>query len=465
MLADGIPRRLSRVEAARALDSVTPLPVRLDLGEAVRASARAVAADPLPGHEMVVFSDRQASALSPGAAPAARVLLWESPEPTDNRAIDSARAEPAVWRPTGSVIVSVGGIGREPGALRLAVGEREVARSVAAPGERVALRAQALPHGWHAAVLDLDPDELRQDDEWRLALRVAEPAAVRAGAGAGRFVREGIEVLRGSGRVGSGDAVLVDDAVMAGRGILLPPADPVRLGAVNRALAARGIAWQFGALQAGEWQLGGAAGPAAGVAVGRRHRLEGAGQVLATAGGEPWLVREGDLVIVASRMEEAWTALPVSAAFVPFLDLLINELATTGATAVAAVPGALVQLPPAVRTVHLPDGPGAVPPDGRVAAPLVPGVYFLTAATGDTVGALEVNHDARESLLGPADRRALRATLGAEVELLDDEGLAREMFRGTRRADLSALLLLAALLAALIELALATGGGRTESPG
>jgi hypothetical protein len=294
---------------------------------------------------------------------------------------------------------------------------------------------------------------------------VADPASVRAGPGAGRFVREGIDVLRASGRVGGGDAVVLDDRLMNGRGVLMPPADPVLLGAVNRALAARGIAWRFGEMRSGEWQLGDEIGVAADVAVTRRHRLEGTGQVLATVGGEPWLVRDGDLVIVGSRLEENWTALPISAGFVPFLDLLLNELATTGALMVPASPGATAQLPATVRALQTRDGPVAVPPDGQVAAPLTLGVYFLTAASGDTVGALEVNHDARESLLRQADRRALRATLGAEVQLLDDEDLEAEMFRGTRRADLSSLLIIATLLAALAELGIATAGGRLESSG
>jgi hypothetical protein len=115
--------------------------------------------------------------------------------------------------------------------------------------------------------------------------------------------------------------------------------------------------------------------------------------------------------------------------------------------------------------VQTPDGPLAAPPDGQFAAPLAPGVYFVTGGAGDTIGALEVNHDARESHLGPADRRALRATLGPEVELLEGDALSRQLFRGTRRADLSVLLLAAAVLAALVELAVATAGGRLGSTG
>ena len=45
-------------------------------------------------------------------------------------------------------------------------------------------------------------------------------------------------MLQGSGRLGAGDVVVVDDRLMTGRGVLVPPADPVQVGAVNRALQA-----------------------------------------------------------------------------------------------------------------------------------------------------------------------------------------------------------------------------------
>jgi hypothetical protein len=463
VLADGVPRRMTRLDASKALDSVVPVPVRLDLGEAVRSASAAINSDILPAHEVLVFSDLQASALSAGPAPAARVLFWRPPATVQNRGVDSARSEPAVWRPAGSVIVSVGGSGSAPAAMQLRMKDQEFARAVAGPGERAALRAQNLPRGWFAAQVALDPDELRGDDEWNIALRVGSPAAARAGNGAGRFIREGLSVLQSSGRLGTGDVVVIDDRLMTGRGVLIPPSDPSQVGAVNRALQARGIAWTFGDLLTGEWQIQGDVAAATGVPVTRRYRLKGTGQVLATVGGEPWLVRDHDLVLIASRLEQDWSTLPTSAGFVPFLDHVLNDLATSGMTIVGGAPGATVALPANADRMITRHGPEAVPSDHHVAAPLEPGVYFLTGPTGDTTGALEVNHDARESQLVPADRRALRSSIGPDTELLDDQGVERELFRGAKRADLAAMLVLAALLASLIELAIATAGGRTES--
>ena len=463
MLADGVPRRMSRIDAGRVLDSVAPVPVRLDLGEAVRTASAAINDDILPGHEVVVFSDVQASALSGGTRPQARVLFWQPPGTVENRGVDSARADPAVWRPAGSVIVSVGGSGSAATAMQLRMQDQEVARAVAAPGERAALRSQVLPRGWFAARVELDPDELRSDDQWNVALRVGAPAAARPGNGAGRFVREGLSVLQSSGRVGSGDVVVIDDRVMSGRGVLLAPGDAALVGAANRTLQARGISWSFGDQVTGEWQIDGDFAPANGVAVTRRYRLRGTGQVLARVAGEPWIVRDRDVVIVASRLEPDWTGLPTSAAFVPFLDYILNNLATSGASIVAGTPGSAVVIPLNAERLLTRHGPEAAPSDRRIAAPLEPGVYFLTGADGDTTGALEVNHDARESQLAPAERRALRSTFGSDTDLLDDEGLDRELFRGAKRADLAGLIILAAAIMALVELAIATMGGRTES--
>jgi len=115
-----------------------------------------------------------------------------------------------------------------------------------------------------------------------------------------------------------------------GSSIVQPPQDPAALGALNRALAARGVLWHYGApliepaaTDSGRW-LGvcGCCG---------RYQLQtgqsGRTGVLATVGGAPWLVRSGDVVLVGSRLDPAWTDLPVSAGFMPFMDALVNRLA------------------------------------------------------------------------------------------------------------------------------------------
>ncbi|NIN13461.1 MAG: hypothetical protein GTN62_11505 [Gemmatimonadales bacterium] len=458
VLADGIPRRISRGEAAAVLDSLTPWPLRLDVAEAVRAGARAAAAAGLPVWEVVLLSDLQATAFSPGDPATARVLAWEPPEVPQNRGIDSAYAEPPVWSPEGAVVAHIGGSWEGAAAVRLAINGGDVARAVARPGDRAALAASGPRRGWLVASVQLDPDELRADDRWWLALQVADPAAVRAEPAVGRFVQEAVSVLQGGGRAREGSEVVLTDRPRDGVALVFPPHDPSLIGSVNRALAARGIGWRYGELVEGEWTLTGEVGPAEGAVIYRRYRMRGSGVVLARVGGEPWLVRAGNQVLVASRMEERWSALPISAAFIPFLDLLINRVAATESWTVQAAPGAAVVFPPGAEALLLWGGPAVIPGDGRLAAPLEPGVYLVRGTGGDTVGALEVNHDYRESQLAPASPRVVRATLGADAHVLGGQALDRELFGGARRAELTGLLIAAAILAAVAELALASVG-------
>jgi hypothetical protein len=413
LLADGLPRQITVSEARLVLDTLLPWPVRLDLSDAVRTAAGVMADDPLAQREIVLLSDLQRTAFSPASLEDVRVLAWSPPPVLENRGLASARTIPEIWSPRGEVVAVVGGAAANPAALRLTMEGRDVARSVAAPGDRVVLSGAQPRPGWFVATVGLDPDELRGDDVRYLAVRVAQPAAAMVLPGAGLFV---VEALR------------------------------------------------FGEVIDGEWELpdpfgGGGQG---GVPVFRRRRLEGSGTVLAAVGDEPWLVRDGRAIIVASRMEQSWTGLPVSAAFVPFLDRLVNRVAADESWIVPASPGEVVALPPTTAGVLAPAGlgPMTVPGDGRITVPMARGVYFLRGARADTVGALEVNHDFRESRLEPAGEAAIRAALGEDAMVLNARGLDRELFRGARRADLIGPLLVSALVLAVVELVLAAAGSR-----
>jgi hypothetical protein len=278
------------------------------------------------------------------------------------------------------------------------------------------------------------------------------------------FVAEAVRVLVQGGRADEGGEITVSDRLTEGVTVLVPPADPSLIGAANRALAARGLSTRFGQLLDGEWVLEGAVGPIDGIAVLKRYRLGGNGFPVATVAGEPWLVQEGDVIVVASRMEQQWTALPVSAAFVPFLDFLLNRIAAEQTWVVRGTPGSAVYIPSAVATVALPSGPAPVPADRRLLVPLETGVYFMLGEQGDTIGALEVNHDPRESSLAPATTADVRSAFGQQAAILSDEAFDRELFAGARRADLTGLMLVAALLAALVELLIASflGASRVQ---
>src|SRR5207249_1333060 len=52
--------------------------------------------------------------------------------------------------------------------------------------------------------------------------------------------------------------------------------------------------------------------------------------------GERGMVREGPVMLIGSRLDTGWTALPASPAFVPFVDALVNRLARGEAPVVEA---------------------------------------------------------------------------------------------------------------------------------
>ncbi len=464
ILADGLPRRASILEARAVLDTLSPWPIRLDLSDAIRAVSLAMADDPSTSHEVVVLSDLQATAFSAtagaeGEETVRRVLAWTPATLALNRGVDSARVQPAVWSPSGEVVASLGGSDSTPTAVRLTMSGRDLARSIGGRDDRVVLSGTVSQSGWFVATVQLDPDELRADDTRAVAIRVAAPGAASSNDGAGAFLGEALAVLRQSGRVRDGADVFFSDDVATGVSVVFPPADPALIGALNRRLDARGISWQFGAVVDGEWEVAGDVGPAIGSVVYRRRLLEGDGVVLGRVAGDPWLVRDGNVILVASRMEADWSLLPISAAFVPFLDFMVNRVGAAPAWIVSALPGEVTEVPAGARHLLVHGASVPIPGNRRVVAPVERGVYFLEGSQADTIGALEVNHDPRETVLQQAESRVVAATLGGDVQVLSAQGLDRELFRGARRADLAGPLLMLAVLVALLEFGLSSAGG------
>ena len=426
LLADGVVRGGGREALLASADSVTPDWRRLDLTQAVDRAARLVHAQPLSGREVHVFSDLQRTALAAGRAdvpPGVRILAL-APSP-GRAAVNRGIASVSVAE--GAVVVAVTGTdGGEPAPVTVRIGTREVGRALAPPGAAVSVALPPQRAGWWAGEAMLEPDELRADDRRPFVWRVAPPARVATGPAAGPFVATALGVLRDARRVGEGHDVIVGDvpAGTTGRWVVQPPADPALIGQADRALAARGIPWR--------WGTAGTPGPLVtseveqigGTQVTRRYRLEGrGGDVLATVNGEPWLVRAGDVVLLGSRLDTAWTALPAAPGFVPFVDALVNRI-VTGATVVDAAEG-------------------------------TPRVEFRVRGA-DTVGATAFGLDPRESDLTPATPELVAAAFGPAALMLSDTRLAAERFAGTRRADTSALLLVFALLLAATELGVAT---------
>jgi len=460
MLSDGVLRGGTREALLASVDSTTTGWQRLDLVQAVNRAARLVDAQPLPGREVHVLSDLQRSALAEGRAVVSsgvRVLsLAALDRAVANRGIAEVRVTEgaAVIELTGAGAGAASGDAAQPVpvTIRVGAGRRDrgeiSARGLATPGSSVTIEipGQNLSPGWWVGEALLEPDELRADDRRPFAWRVAPAARVTATAGAGGFVAAALGVLREGSRVRDGsDVTFTGGESLAGdRTIVQPPADPALVGQANRALAARGVSWQWG---------GGSTstpGPISaptlrgidGVQVIRRYRLErtsrgggggggggggdqSADDVLATVNDEPWLVRSGNSVLLGSRLDTAWTVLPATPAFVPFIDALSNRI-VRGEADVTTAEGA-------------------------------PRVEFRRRGA-DTTGATVFGPDPRESDMTPAPKSLGETALGGEdrVEVLGDAEFASARFSGTRRSDGSGFLLVLALLLAACELGVAT---------
>ena len=432
VLADGVARAGTRQALLATIDSAALSPRRLDLTAAVRDAARLVNAEPLEGREVHVMSDLQRTALGPGRAGVTRGIRVLALAPTSevpaNRGVGPARVSDGA-----AAVPIVGTPGARPAAVTVQLRGREVGRGLAAPGSTVSISLPPGGPGWWVGEATLDADELRADDRRVFAWRVARPARVTASGGAGPFVAAALAVLEQGQRVRRGTDVVMGDRLDGGAAmsVVMPPADATLIGQLNRALAARGARWRLGSAGTPGAVAASAVAGIDGIQVTRRYRLDAIGDagrgkgedstVLARVNGEPWLARDAGILLVGSRLDTAWTALPAAPAFVPFVDALVNRLAR-GEAPVSEVEGA-------------------------------PGVRFRTHGT-DTVGAIVSGPDPRESDLTPAPAALVRDVLGADV--LDAAALGSARFAGGGHGDASGPLLVLALLLAAAELGVAT---------
>ena len=464
LTADGPPRRGSAVELSAIVRRTTALPARLDLGAAIGIAREAMAAEPLPA-SVVVVSDLQASALAQASGSGTVVALRPEESPVPNLGLAALRTGRQPWGPEGgSVAVQASGTAGKRGAVSLRLGARPPRRQLASGNQAVLLASGALTPGWWPVRAELEPDELRLDDVRETAIRVAD-ASRAAWRSEDRFLATAAEVLLSNGRLIRGGDLSLGN-LGQGASIVQPPADPAEQGALNRALAARGAGWRFGELVPGSTVTD--SGPVLGRhPVSRRYALVPAGSaaaglasprgVLATTGGLPWVVRSDNLILLGSRLEPEWTALPLSAEFVPFVDFLANR----------AIRGelAILDTPPG-DPIALPDAATAVVRDGQM-RPVEGGGSFRSRETGlqfilsgrDTIGAVAVNPDPRESALERSgDGEIRRLWPGARIAPL--ERAASVAFAAGGLADLRGFFLVLAAALALADAALAGLGAR-----
>jgi len=454
LAADGTPRKGGPDELSGLLRDLIPTSRRMDLGAAVRTAGELLGGQRRPG-EIAVFSDFQATALS-AAQPAVPPLLVRSQEPAPpNAGLVLLDPGPQPWTPEGGrVRVEVAGGIPHPVLVSLHWGDRPPRQALVEARTPVELAVPAVPSGWWVLTAELAPDELKGDDRRVVAVRVA-PVAGAAWRPDEPYLAAACGVLVSGGRLHQGDEVSLG-FLGPGASVVEPPADPARIGALNRALATRGVAWRFGALriEASTSDSGALLGRER---IARRYALEWQGGqrtgVLATVAGNPWMVQAGRVVLLGSRLDPEWTSLPLSAGFVPLVDVLANRIVQGEIASLQGAPGDPILMPDLVTQVRQGDR-GWTVEGGAAFRPAEPGVYFLLAGR-DTVGALAVNPDPRESALARASDRELEG-LWPQARIVNPPEAPDAVFRGAVRSDLRGPLLWTALLLGVCEVLIAS---------
>jgi hypothetical protein len=423
-----------------------------DLTGAIERAAALVHGSGFASGTVVVFTDAQASewtrAVRAGDV-AVTIVALNAPAPR-NRFVRDAHPDPSRWVPRGTLAVSIAS--HDSADVRVALGERTLARTTMGPDGTMTVRGVAEHKGWEAGRVELPPDELRGDDVRYFAVFAGDAPAVRVDASAGAFARGAVETLADAARVELGGTISVTGADAAARRPVLAfaPGDAVRLGAANRALAAAGIPWKFGDLVHDESRVHG--GELDGVTVHSRYSLTPAGaavfDTLAVAGGSPWVVAGDGYVLVGSPLDPAASSLAISAQMLPWMESVIARyLLTDGGLVQSAVPLAPLQLPLGVDELATPDHQTIAVHSRQPRAPAQTGVYWMRRA-GAVVGALVVNAEPAESDLTPLDSAGLAQHVGAaSVQVLAPDGaVAHAAFSAASRRPLAGALLIALAL-------------------
>ena len=455
--ADGAVTGGARTLVLDAIDRVEPLGGRADLMAAITQAVGLVQAADLSARTVVVLTDGQASQW-PGDLTVGdvRVVAYAPANGAPyNRAVTMADPRPPRWSPKGTVMV--GASGADSVTFRVTLGARTVARGLLRGSDEQVVRLEPTERGWVAGTVDLAPDELRGDDERHFAVWVGDAPAVSTNPGVGVFVREAVDALVQSELVTRGSAIEIAPVDEAQKlpALLLAPSDPVRLGAANRNLERLGIPWRLEEVRRDETIARGA--DLDGTSVRIRYPLRPAtgttaSDTLATASGVPWIVAGADYVLVASPMSAEATALPVRAAFLPWLsNLLSQRLTREGSGLMHANPGAPMRLPAGVTGFEGDSQVFAV--GAKATAPTRAGVFFLRRGE-ERVGALVVNPEREESRLDRLGAPELKARLrGRDVLVTGDAAeVPRRAFDASAQRPLQAILLLLALGCLIAEM-------------
>lgn len=389
---------LGREEARRRIEALEPTSARSDIPRAVARAASLVETGAPPPHEILVLSDLESSTFpdtSPSNPAGAIPTVVGSPglEPGPNRGISEVLAGGGLPPRAGLPIplaVQLAGSPIADQAVRFVVDDELVAAGRTGDGGRLEVELPPAGEGWLTGRVELEADELRADDVADFTLAVRSPPRVSTSGPLSRFLEAGLELLDERGRIERAPAdfgVMVETTGVGGTGrhpaLILPPADPTGIPAMNRRLEALGAGWRFQlddgttstrTLEDSDPRLR----LPEGLPVHRSFRLEAVegrrGEVLARlSDGTPWVAYSpgstgpGEdappLLLLGSPPDTASSGLPTSAAMIPFLAAAL-ELLDGAPPSLSVIAGAPLPLPPGASTVETPGGT-TLPVDGR----------------------------------------------------------------------------------------------------
>jgi len=449
-------------------DEINRLEPIAGAGEPVTALTRAatvIRGAGLEARQVALLTDGQRSEWDkPSSIGDAQLLVYApSVPPPSNRAVTLAEARPMRWTPRGTVAARIQS--RDSATYRVSLNGRTFARGAAAPNEEVIVRAAPPERGWVAGTVEIEADELAADNVRYFATWIGAAPGVAVAPAVGPFVKDAIDVLRGSERVTDGRdiAIVGGDEVTSLPALITAPTDPVKVGAANRALERLGVPWRFGARRTGESSVRGTGFD--GVTTAARYDLVAqagaAAETLAVVGRDAWIVGGPRYVVIGSPLSPDATNFPVRASFVPWLGTVLTErLVGEPGQVIAAAPGA--QLPRPRWADAMEGATGQRTPLGETLdVPVRAGTYFLTR--GDRrVGAVVVNAPPTESVLDRYSTSELRARFQANRTLVTNDASTWEAtaFRGASRRSLIEPALLLALLMLVVEAIVLGARGR-----
>ncbi|HTI63374.1 MAG TPA: BatA domain-containing protein [Gemmatimonadaceae bacterium] len=434
---------------------------------ALARAASAVRGAGLEARQIALVTDAQRTEWqrTPAIADAQLLIYSPSARPPVNHAVTLAEARPTRWTPRGAVAARF--LSSDSTTYRMTINGRTFARGTAAPNEEVVVRAAPAERGWVPGTVEIEPDELASDNVRHFAVWIGPAPSVSSSPGAGSFLQSAIDVLRTSERIAQGHDINVvsADELASLPGLIMAPADPVHIGAANRALERAGVPWRFGTRRTGETSV---SGPGfAGVNVTARYDLVAqagaAAETLAVVGQTPWIVAGPRYVLVGSPLIPDATNFPVRASFVPWLgDVLSERLVGEPGQAIAAEPGATLARPRWADAIESADGQ-RTPLGESIDVPTRAGTYFLTR-DARRVGALVVNPDPAESQLDRLSPSALAARLRAGRTLTArsaNEWSALAFRAAARRSLVEPALLVALAMLAIEGVVIGTRARRT----